>query len=101
LVAPLKFIYSSIQVSGVLTLTVHWKLISFVFQILPLFIPEISASFTSYFVQVTPIYLILNILHETMDYASSVHNKLDPLAEIVIKKKTNSVALSPRANYTD
>jgi hypothetical protein len=36
---PLKFIYSSIQVSDVLVLTVC-KLINFVFQLFPLFIPE-------------------------------------------------------------
>jgi hypothetical protein len=33
LVAPLKFIYSSIQVSDILVLTVHFKLINFAFQI--------------------------------------------------------------------
>jgi hypothetical protein len=41
LVVPLKFIYSSMQVSDVLT--VGCKLINFVFQIFPLFIPEMSA----------------------------------------------------------
>jgi hypothetical protein len=55
LVAPLKFIYSSIQVSDVLIVTVRYKLINFAFQIFPLFIPETSAGFTSYIVQVIPI----------------------------------------------
>jgi hypothetical protein len=40
LVAPLKFIYSSIQVSGDLVVTV----------------PNMSAGFTCYIVQVIPIY---------------------------------------------
>jgi hypothetical protein len=48
LVAPLKFTYSPIQVSDVLVLTAGYKLINFVFQIFPLFIPEVSAGFTSY-----------------------------------------------------
>jgi hypothetical protein len=52
LVACLKLIYSSIQVSDVLV--VRCKLIDFVFQIFPLFIPEISAGFMSYIVQIIP-----------------------------------------------
>jgi hypothetical protein len=43
-------------VSGVLVLTDRCKLINFVFQIFPLFIPEISAGFVSYIVQIIPIY---------------------------------------------
>jgi hypothetical protein len=39
-VTPLKVIYSSIQISNVLVLTVRCELINFVFQIFPLFIPE-------------------------------------------------------------
>jgi hypothetical protein len=38
LVLPLKFIYSSMWVYDVLALTVHCKLINFVFQIFPLLI---------------------------------------------------------------
>jgi hypothetical protein len=56
LVAPLKFIYFSIQVSDVLVLTVRCKLINFVFQMFPLFIPEISAGFASYINHVILIY---------------------------------------------
>jgi hypothetical protein len=48
--------YSSIQVSDVLVLTVHCKLINFVSQIFPLFIPEMSSGFRSYTVQIIPIY---------------------------------------------
>jgi hypothetical protein len=55
MVAPLKFISSSVQVSDVLALAVHHKLITFVFQIVPHFIPEISAGFMSYFVEIVPI----------------------------------------------
>jgi hypothetical protein len=40
LVAPLKFIYSSVQVSDLLVLTVYCKLINFLSQTFPLFIPE-------------------------------------------------------------
>jgi hypothetical protein len=62
--------------------TVRCKLINFVFQVFPLFIPEMPAGFTSYTVQIIPIYLntvttsirlvsfdliILSILHGTMD----------------------------------
>jgi hypothetical protein len=43
--------------SDVLVLTVRCKLIDLVFQIIPLFIPEISAGFTSFIVQIIPIYL--------------------------------------------
>jgi hypothetical protein len=56
LVAPLKFIYSSIEVSDVLFLTVRCKLINFAFQMFSLFIAEMSAGNTSYIVQVIPIY---------------------------------------------
>jgi hypothetical protein len=45
-----KFMYSTIQVSDVLVLTVHCKLIHFVFQIFPHFVPEMPAGFTSYIV---------------------------------------------------
>jgi hypothetical protein len=48
--------YSSLQVSDVLVFTVCYKLINFVFQIFPLFIPEISAGFTTYIIQIIPIY---------------------------------------------
>jgi hypothetical protein len=56
LIAPLKFIYSLIQVSGVLVLTVRCRLINFVFQIFSFFNPEVSAGFTSYIVQIIRIY---------------------------------------------
>jgi hypothetical protein len=56
MVAPLKFIYSSVQVSDVLVLTVRCKLINFVVQIFLIFIPVISAGFTFYIVQIIPIY---------------------------------------------
>jgi hypothetical protein len=39
-----------------LVLTVHCNLINFAFQIFPLFIPEMPAGFTSYIVQIIPIY---------------------------------------------
>jgi hypothetical protein len=54
LVAPFKLIYYSIEVSDVLVLTVDCKLINFVFQIFPSFIPVMSADFTFYIVQVSP-----------------------------------------------
>jgi hypothetical protein len=57
LAAPLKFIYSSIQVTDILVLIVSFKLIYFVFQF-SLFFPEISSGFTSYIVQIVPIYFI-------------------------------------------
>jgi hypothetical protein len=39
-----------LQVSDIIAFTVLCKLINFVFQMFPLFIPEISAGFTSYIV---------------------------------------------------
>jgi hypothetical protein len=42
------------QVTNVLA--VHFKLINFVFQIYPLFIPEMAAGLMSYIVQIIPIY---------------------------------------------
>jgi hypothetical protein len=42
------------QVSDVLVLR---KLINFIFQMFPLFVPEMPAGFMSYIVIVTPIYL--------------------------------------------
>jgi hypothetical protein len=57
LVTLLKFIYSTTQVSNVLGLTVYCKIINFIFQIFPLFIPEMPARFTSFIVQIIPIYL--------------------------------------------
>jgi hypothetical protein len=51
-----EVIYSSIQVSNVLVLTVRFKLINFVFQIFLLFVPEMPASFTSYIVQIITIF---------------------------------------------
>jgi hypothetical protein len=40
----------------VLVLTVRWKLINFVFQIFPLFIPEMPAGSTTYIAQIVLIY---------------------------------------------
>jgi hypothetical protein len=59
LVTLLKFIYSSTQVSNVLVPIVCCKIINFVFQIFPLFVPEMSTSFTSYIVPIISIYLEL------------------------------------------
>jgi hypothetical protein len=56
-VTLLKFIYSSIQISNILVLIRCCKLINFVYQIFPLLIPEMSAGFSSYIVQIIPIYL--------------------------------------------
>jgi hypothetical protein len=71
----------------------HPILFLFVFQILPLFIPQMSTSFMPYFVQIihsfasdaVPIAIwlisfnlpVLNILHWTMAYSASIHNNLD------------------------
>jgi hypothetical protein len=49
-------IYSAAQVSDVIVLTVCSKFITFVFQLFPLFLPEISAGFTYYIIQIIPIY---------------------------------------------
>jgi hypothetical protein len=59
LVKHLKLIYSSTHsVSNFLVLTVRCKFVNFVFQIFPLFNPELSAGFASYtrIVQFVPIY---------------------------------------------
>jgi hypothetical protein len=56
LVHPLKIIYFSVQISDVLVLTAHCKLINFVFQILPSLFSEISAGFAIYIVHIIPIY---------------------------------------------
>jgi hypothetical protein len=56
LIAPFKLIYFFIQAPDVLALTVRCKLINFVLHIFLLFIPEISAGFTSYIVQIILIY---------------------------------------------
>jgi hypothetical protein len=45
LVTPLKSIYSSMHVSNILVLTVRCTVLSFVFQIFPLFIPSMSLIF--------------------------------------------------------
>jgi hypothetical protein len=50
LVTLLKFIYAAIQVANVLVLTAFCKLITFVFQIFSLFVPEMSTGFMSYIV---------------------------------------------------
>jgi hypothetical protein len=62
MVASLKFIYSSTQVSDVLVLTVHCKPINFAFPILPLIV-EMSAGLTSYILQINPFYLYFGVLH--------------------------------------
>jgi hypothetical protein len=38
----------SIQISNILVLTVCFKFINFTFQILPLFVPDVTISFKSY-----------------------------------------------------
>jgi hypothetical protein len=70
-------------------------LVNFVFQIFPLFIPEMHAGFMQYTAQIIPIYsawflstviwllaldlILLSMLRRTMAYASSLHNNLDSL----------------------
>jgi hypothetical protein len=49
------FLYT-VHVSNVLVLTVHCKLINFIFQIFILFISEMLADFMSYIVQIIPNY---------------------------------------------
>ena len=48
LVAPLTIIEAPIQVSGILGLSVSFNFINLKFQIFPLFLPDITTSFTSY-----------------------------------------------------
>ena len=50
LVTILKFIDAILQVYGILGLTVSFKLINFSFQTCLLFVPKMSASFTSHIV---------------------------------------------------
>jgi hypothetical protein len=68
LVAPPKFIYSCIQASDVLVLTVRCKLINFAFPTIPLFIPEMSAGFTPYIVQVILIYFTRRQIEKEREY---------------------------------
>jgi hypothetical protein len=49
--------YFSIYASNVLVLAVCFKLINFVFQIFPLFLPGMSTIFMSYIVKIIAIYL--------------------------------------------
>jgi hypothetical protein len=58
LVTLLKVIDAPIQVCDILVLTVCFKLINFSYQIFPLFVPEMSISFTSYIVQIIYITLV-------------------------------------------
>jgi hypothetical protein len=57
------------QVSDVLVLTVCCKLVNFVFQMFPLFIPEMSAGFTSYIVQIIPIYCTWILLAASLEHS--------------------------------
>jgi hypothetical protein len=52
LVTLLKIADAPIQASDIFYLSAAFKLITFSFQIFPLFIPEMSTSFTSYTVQI-------------------------------------------------
>jgi hypothetical protein len=56
LVTPLEVIYSSIQLSNVLVLTIRCKLINTVYQIFPHCIPEMIADYTSYIVQIISLF---------------------------------------------
>jgi len=57
LVSLLKVIDAPIQVPNIFYLTVSYKFLYFSFQILLLFVPEMSASYTSYIVQIVYIAL--------------------------------------------
>jgi hypothetical protein len=46
----LKIVDAPIQISDIVDFTVSFKFINFSFQIFHLFVPEMSASFTSYIV---------------------------------------------------
>ena len=52
LVSPLKIIDAPIQVPSIFYLTVGFMFLSFSFQIFLLFVPEMSASYTSYIVYI-------------------------------------------------
>ena len=97
LVPILKVIDAPIQVPNVLDLTVSLKLLNFISQLCLLFVPEMSANFTSYIIQ--NIYIVclgsriqcclahfirskkyLNILHQTKLYSVSIRAKPDSLS---------------------
>jgi hypothetical protein len=83
--------YSSIQVSNALVITVRCKLINIVFQIILLFFLEVPACFTYHIISIslcldpvnTAIWLVsfdlitLSILCQIMAYVLSLHNNLD------------------------
>jgi hypothetical protein len=58
LVAPLKCIYSAIQVTDILVHTVLCKLINSVFQIFPVFILEMPVGLSFCIVQIMLIYFV-------------------------------------------
>ena len=58
LVTLLKVIDAPIQVHKIFDLTLSFKFLNFSFQIFLLFVPEMSASFTSYIVQIIYIDLV-------------------------------------------
>jgi len=58
LITLLKIIAVLIQVPNIFYLTVGFKLLNFSFQIFLLFVSEMSASFTSYIVQIICIALV-------------------------------------------
>jgi hypothetical protein len=81
------------QVSDIFYLTVSFKFINFSFQIFFPFVPEKSASFIFYIVDINYIALVcilhslnlgcfissknLSIFHQTVVYSVSVHTELD------------------------
>jgi hypothetical protein len=89
-----ELIYVSIQISTVLVLPVCCKLVNFVFQIFPLFVPEMSSSsrhcsdylhlfdsdpLTVAIWLVSFDLIILNGVHQTMAYDASLRNNLHSL----------------------
>jgi len=58
LVTLLKVIDAPVQVPNIFHLAISFKFLNFSFQICLLFVPEMSVSFTSYFVQIIYIALV-------------------------------------------
>ena len=63
LVPLLKVIDAPIQVPNVSDLTVSFKFLNFSSQLCLIFVPEMSASFTSYIVQIMYIALLGSCIH--------------------------------------
>jgi hypothetical protein len=68
LVTFLKFIYASIRVFDSLVLTGYFKVINFIFQLLWLFVDELSASSMSCIVQIICINLSLICFFSSSDF---------------------------------